>query len=113
MVLREVPEPSLGKDDILLRVRACGLCGTDLKIYDGHVNTVKLPRIMGHELAGEVAEVGEGVDGWEKGDHGVVHICQAKTICKPRTYYIDPIDQWRRINRCAPYLFSQTLNQND
>jgi 2-desacetyl-2-hydroxyethyl bacteriochlorophyllide A dehydrogenase len=74
MVLREVPEPSIGKDEILLRVRACGLCGTDIKIYDGHVNTVKLPRIMGHELAGEVADIGAGVDGWKKGDHGVVHI---------------------------------------
>jgi 2-desacetyl-2-hydroxyethyl bacteriochlorophyllide A dehydrogenase len=74
MVLKEVPEPSIGKEDILFRVRACGLCGTDIKIYDGHVSTVKLPRIMGHELAGEVADIGAGVDGWKVGDHGVVHI---------------------------------------
>ncbi len=74
MVLREVPEPKIGKGEILLRVRACGLCGTDIKIFDGHVNTVKLPRIMGHELAGEVVEVGPGVEGWKTGDHGVVHI---------------------------------------
>ena len=60
MVLKEVPEPSIGKGEILLRTRACGLCGTDIKIFDGHVNTVKLPRIMGHELAGEVAQVGTG-----------------------------------------------------
>ncbi len=74
MVLREVLEPAIGKGDILLRVRGCGLCGTDIKIYDGNVNTVKLPRIMGHELAGEVAEIGPGVEGWKVGDHGVVHI---------------------------------------
>ena len=74
MVLKNVPEPSIGKGDLLLRVRGCGLCGTDIKIFDGHVNTVKLPRIMGHELAGEVAHVGPGVEGWTVGDHGVVHI---------------------------------------
>lgn len=74
MVLKEVPEPKIGQGEILLRVRACGLCGTDIKIFDGHVNTVKLPRIMGHELAGEVTEIGKGVEGWKVGDHGVVHI---------------------------------------
>jgi len=78
MVLREVPEPSIGSGEIFLRVRACGLCGTDIKIYDGKVSTVKLPRIMGHELAGEVAQIGSGVEGWEVGDHGVV---QATVSC--------------------------------
>jgi len=74
LVLKEVPEPKIEQGEILLRVQACGLCGTDIKIFDGHVNTVKLPRIMGHELAGEVAEIGKGVEGWKEGDHGVVHI---------------------------------------
>jgi len=73
MVLREVPKPSIGPNEILLRVRACGLCATDIKIYDGKVGTVKLPVIMGHELAGEVVNIGSGVEGWETGDHGVVH----------------------------------------
>jgi len=74
MVLREVPEPPLGPEGILLRVKACGLCGTDIKIYDGQVKTVNLPRIPGHELAGEVVRVGTGVENWNVGDHGVVHI---------------------------------------
>jgi propanol-preferring alcohol dehydrogenase len=74
MVLREVPKPSIGAGDILLRVRACGLCATDLKILDGDFDTIKPPIIPGHELAGEVAEIGEGVKGWNVGDHGVVHI---------------------------------------
>ncbi|MFC1958998.1 alcohol dehydrogenase catalytic domain-containing protein [Chloroflexota bacterium] len=74
MVLRKVPEPPIGPEDILLRVKACGLCGTDIKIYNGEVKTVKLPRIPGHELAGEVAKLGTGVEGWRVGDHGVVHI---------------------------------------
>lgn len=71
---REVEKPSIGDRDVLLRVKACGLCGTDLKIYDGKVLTVKLPRIMGHEVAGVVEEVGRQVNGFSPGDNGVVHI---------------------------------------
>ena len=74
MVLKKVPKPIMGRDDILLRVKACGLCGTDIKIYDGEVKTVSLPLIPGHELAGEVAELGSRVEGYRVGDHGVVHI---------------------------------------
>jgi len=74
MVLKDVPEPQIGPEDILLRSRASGLCGTDIKIYDGQVTSVKLPCIMGHETAGEVAKLGTDVKGWEIGDHGVIHI---------------------------------------
>ena len=74
MAFKEVPKPQIGQGEILLRTRACGLCGTDIKIFDGHVNTVRLPRIMGHELAGEVAAIGSGAQGWQIGDHAVVHI---------------------------------------
>ncbi len=74
MVFKEVPEPQIGSQDILLRTRACGLCGTDIKIYDGEVKTVKTPCIMGHEFAGEVAKIGAEVEGWKVGDRGVVHI---------------------------------------
>ncbi len=74
MAYRDVPEPEIGPTDILVRARAAGLCSTDLKIYDGQVPTVKLPFIMGHECAGEVAKTGSEVEGWEIGDHGVVHI---------------------------------------
>ena len=74
MVLKEVPEPAIGPQDILLRVRASGLCATDLKVYDGLVKSVKLPLIAGHESAGEVAKIGAEVDGWHIGDHGVIYI---------------------------------------
>jgi 2-desacetyl-2-hydroxyethyl bacteriochlorophyllide A dehydrogenase len=74
MEIQEVARPKFGDTDVLIRVKACGLCGTDLKIFDGKVPTVKLPSIMGHEVSGIVEEVGKGVKGLRPGDHGVVHI---------------------------------------
>jgi 2-desacetyl-2-hydroxyethyl bacteriochlorophyllide A dehydrogenase len=74
MEYREVETPSIGDRDVLLSVRACGLSGTDIKIYDGKVPTIKAPIIMGHEIAGVVEEVGKNVKDFHPGDHGVVHI---------------------------------------
>lgn len=66
--LEEVPAPSIGSGDLLLRVHACSMCGTDLKIYrSGHPNMTP-PAIMGHEIAGEIIEVGANVEGWSVGD---------------------------------------------
>jgi L-iditol 2-dehydrogenase len=66
--LEDVPEPAEGPGEVKLRVRNCSTCGTDVKIFRfGHHHIVP-PRTMGHEIAGEVAEVGQGVDGWAPGD---------------------------------------------
>jgi L-iditol 2-dehydrogenase len=70
--LEEVPEPECGPDEVLLRVRNCSTCGTDVKIlHNGHQN-LSPPRTMGHEIAGEVVEVGRDVDGWSVGDRAQV-----------------------------------------
>ena len=53
---REIPQPASG--EALLRVNACGVCGTDLKAHSGVVAAVKPPRVLGHEVAGEVIRVG-------------------------------------------------------
>ena len=53
---RAIPEPGLG--EALLRVTACGVCGTDLKAHQGVVAAVRPPRVLGHEVAGEVVRVG-------------------------------------------------------
>ena len=51
-----------------IRVRNCSTCGTDVKIFNhGHHHLVP-PRVIGHEIAGEVVEVGADVDGWAPGD---------------------------------------------
>jgi len=68
MVLKEVPTPSCPADGVLLKVKACGLCGSDLRTYhNGHKN-VTPPWILGHEIAGVVKEVGGEVRGYKKGD---------------------------------------------
>jgi L-iditol 2-dehydrogenase len=70
--LEEVPEPVCGPDEVKLRVRNCSTCGTDVKIFhNGHQN-LSPPRIIGHEIAGEVVEVGANVAGWEVGDRAQV-----------------------------------------
>jgi 2-desacetyl-2-hydroxyethyl bacteriochlorophyllide A dehydrogenase len=63
---RPVPWP--GPGEVLVRVRASGLCSTDLHLLSGRQPLGDLPRIVGHELAGDVVELGEGVAHWRPGD---------------------------------------------
>ena len=66
--LEDVAEPVAGPREVKLRVRNCSTCGTDVKILrNGHPN-LSPPRVMGHEIAGEVVEVGAEVSGWAAGD---------------------------------------------
>jgi L-iditol 2-dehydrogenase len=60
--LRDVPTPTPGRGEVLLRVRATTMCGTDQKIFSGHFPGTPFPHIPGHEFAGEVVQVGAGVD---------------------------------------------------
>ena len=62
---RPMPRPAPG--EVLIHVRASGLCSTDLHLLSGRQPLGVLPRIVGHELAGEMAELGEGVTQWRVG----------------------------------------------
>lgn len=68
VALEEAPEPTPGPGEIKLRVRATSMCGTDVKISTAGHQRMEPDRVMGHEIAGEIAEVGEGVTGWSVGD---------------------------------------------
>ena len=64
--VEEVPVPELGDGEVLIKVAACGVCGTDIKkIFHRYVEP---PQILGHELAGTVVAVGAGVTQWKPGD---------------------------------------------
>jgi L-iditol 2-dehydrogenase len=66
--VEDAPEPAPGPGEVKIRVRNCSTCGTDVKILKfGHHHIVP-PRVMGHEIAGEVAELGAGVSAWSVGD---------------------------------------------
>ena len=66
--LEDAPEPTPGSDEVKIRVHNCSTCGTDVKIFNhGHHHLVP-PRVIGHEIAGEVVETGADVEGWSPGD---------------------------------------------
>ena len=71
--LKEVGDVSPGPGEVKLRVRACGICGSDVHGYLGITGRRLPPMMMGHEFAGEVAELGQGVDQWKKGDRVAVY----------------------------------------
>ena len=67
----EVPKPEIGPNDLLVRIRKTAICGTDIHIYDWNdwaKRTIPVPMVVGHEFAGEVAEVGSAVQGFAVGD---------------------------------------------
>ncbi len=69
MGLREMPEPALEPGKVLLRVAACGICGTDIRIRaEAQPNNRRIPYIIGHEFAGIVEAVGEGVTQFQPGE---------------------------------------------
>src|SRR5438094_303391 len=69
--LEDVPEPEMGINDVLIRVRKTGICGTDLHIYGWDAwaqETIPVPMVVGHEFVGEVAAVGSNVADFAAGD---------------------------------------------
>ncbi|MBC7189479.1 alcohol dehydrogenase catalytic domain-containing protein, partial [Candidatus Aerophobetes bacterium] len=68
--VRDVPVPAYSPDEVLIKVKAAGICGTDIHIWQDKM-LYWPPVIMGHEFAGEIVEVGENVKSWQKGDRVV------------------------------------------
>lgn len=68
LVLRQMDIPACGPEQVLIRVRACAVCRTDLHVCDGELPDPKLPLIPGHEIVGDVMECGNLVTGLQQGD---------------------------------------------
>jgi propanol-preferring alcohol dehydrogenase len=83
--LRTLADPTPGPDQVLIGVRACGVCRTDLHVVDGELTKPKLPIVPGHEIVGEVVAMGEGVERFAVGARVGVpwlgHTCGACPYC--------------------------------
>ena len=85
--VKEVPKPTINDNEVLLKVRAAAICGSDLGIYNytSAYNTMKLPVVMGHEFSGEIVEIGSKVVGYSLGDRVLsesVKACGECSFCR-------------------------------
>lgn len=77
---RDTETPQIGPDEILLRVHACGVCGTDLHVHEGEFGA-RFPLIPGHEFSGEIVELGSQVKGFKVGQRATASTTQACGYC--------------------------------
>lgn len=94
VVPERLPIPTIGPKEVLIKIEACGICGTDLKKI--HFGLVEPPRIFGHEMAGRIVKIGEEVEGWEVGERvAVVHhvpcLCSDCPYCRRRAFAQCPV----------------------
>jgi len=100
--VQSIPVPEIGPGEILIQVRSCGICHTDLKKIE--YNLLPPPRIFGHETAGEIAAVGEDVRAFQVGDRVLVfhHIpCMQCFYCRHKLYAQCPV--YKKVGVTAGY----------
>lgn len=111
----DMPEPDLGDDEVLVKVEACGICGSDVHGMDGSTGRRQPPIVMGHEAAGVIAELGKAVTRWKKGDRvtfystvycGKCWFCRRGQInlCDNRMVLGVSCDDYRRHGAFAEYV---------
>jgi propanol-preferring alcohol dehydrogenase len=92
LVLEDIEAPRPGPADVLIRTRACGVCHTDLHLAAGEWRLSKLPLVLGHEVAGEVVEVGTAVASLKPGDRvGVPWVYSTCGTCEWCTSDREPL----------------------
>jgi L-iditol 2-dehydrogenase len=115
LVYKEVPTPEAAPGEVLIAVKACGICGSDVHGMDGSSGRRQPPIIMGHEAAGCIAEVGAGVEGWKSGQRvtfestiycGECWYCRRGEInlCDNRRVLGVSCDEYRRHGAFAEYV---------
>jgi len=85
LILENVKKPCYGEHDVLVKVKAAGLCGTDLKIQQGKIPVKELPLIQGHEISGIIAETGSQIKNFKVGDEVLISFyipCNECELCK-------------------------------
>jgi len=113
--LQQVPTPAPGPGEVLVRVAACGICGSDVHGFDGSSGRRIPPIVMGHEGAGSVAAVGAGVTDWHVGDRvtfdstiycGQCEYCRSRQVnlCNAREVIGVSCGDYRRNGAFAEYV---------
>jgi len=111
----DMPTPEIGDEDVLVRVRACGICGSDIHGYDGSTGRRIPPLVMGHEAAGVIELAGRRVEGFKAGDRvtfdstvscGTCGFCRSGQInlCDNRTVLGVSCGDYRRHGAFAEYV---------
>lgn len=89
--LKEVERPEIKPDEVLINIKAAGICGSDLQHYYS-LHNITIPVILGHEFSGDIVEIGNEVEGWQVGERIVsethVHICGQCYLCKSGNYHL-------------------------
>ena len=115
LIVEEVPKPVCGPEEVLVRVAACGVCGSDVHGYDGSSGRRIPPVVMGHEAAGTIAAVGATVQGWSLGERvtfdstvycGVCEFCRRGEVnlCDDRQVVGVSCGEYRRAGAFAEYV---------
>ncbi len=113
--LTDLPQPAIGPEDLLIQVKACGICGSDVHGYDGSTGRRIPPLVMGHEAAGIVAELGSAVRSFAKGDRvtfdstvscGHCYFCKRgeTNLCDNREILGVSCGEYRRYGAFAEYV---------
>lgn len=114
--LKEVPKPVPEEDEVLVRIKACAICGSDVHGYDGASGRRQPPIIMGHEAGGVIEQVGRAVQGYAVGDrvtfdstvfcgncwycrHGMVNLCEKRRCSASPATNIPIRAQWRNMRQ--------------
>ena len=93
--LRDIAVPEIAEDDVLLEVKAAGICGSDIGFYDGeNAAILRPPVVLGNEFAGVISAVGAKVTAWKPGDRVVSdntgHVCGACYSCSIADFLLCP-----------------------
>jgi len=102
MVVKEVEKPTIDDNGMLVKVKACAVCGSDIRIFHSGNNRVEYPAIIGHEISGEVVEVGKNVTRFAVGDRIAIG---ADVPCGECAFCVAGIGNNCQINYAMGYQF--------
>jgi D-arabinose 1-dehydrogenase-like Zn-dependent alcohol dehydrogenase len=96
LALEQLPDPEPGPEEVLIRVRACGVCHHDVIARRGGLGPTPMPAVLGHEVVGEVIALGQRVRGWRVGDRAATlqrMSCGACTHCRGNRTSLCKVDR--------------------